>query len=175
MKEFLNIGQQTKIVTIIYIIVLICILFYCFKNFKTIDYQLKILLVFLFFGFSFAIYYSLKEDEKVKLLKDNFSLTSGNVVEYFIPRLTGRGAHKKIKYIYNVNDKFIENYYQENYYVDIPDNKPDLSVLYLVIYEKENPKNSFILLNYPINSSKDLERYKEIFKDKIPEDAIKQD
>jgi len=174
MKDFFNIGQQTKIVTIIYIIVLIIILFYFVKNFKTIDYQLKIILFFLFFGFSFAIHYGLKEDEKVKLLKDNFSLTSGNIEEYFIPKLTGRGAHKKIKYIYNVNGKFIENYYQENYYVDIPDNKPDLGLLYLVIYEKKNPKNSFILLNYPINSSEDFERYKEIFKDNIPADAIKQ-
>ena len=82
---------------------------------------------------------------------------------------------KKIKFIFKVDDKFIDNQYQENYYVDIPDDKPDLTILYLVIYEKTNPKNSFILLNYPVNSSKDFERYKEMFKEKIPDDAIKQD
>jgi len=43
----------------------------------------------------------------------------------------------------------------------------------LVIYEKTNPKNSFILLNYPVTSSEDLERYKDLFKDKIPANAIK--
>lgn len=173
MKDFFNIGEHIKTVAFIYIIVLIYILFFFLKNFKTMDYQLKIILIFLFFGFIYAIYYSIERNKKVSSLRNNFSLTTGNVKEYFVPKLRGRGSNTSIKYIYHVNNQFIENQYQENYYVDIPDDKPDLSLLYLVIYEKANPENSFILLNYPVNSSEDLERYKEIFKDKIPEDAIK--
>jgi len=175
MKEFFNIDEHTKMIAIIYIAVLICILFYFFKNFKKIDYQLKLILVFLFFGFIYAIYSTIEKNEKAFLLRKNFSLTTGNIEEYFVPKLRGRGSNSSIKYIYSVDNEFIQNQYQENYYVDIPDNKPDLSILYLVIYEKTNPKNSFILLNYPITSPEDFERYKEMFKDKIPANAIKQD
>ncbi|OMQ12517.1 hypothetical protein [[Flexibacter] sp. ATCC 35103] len=174
MKNLFSIGTHTKITTLIYIIVLLSIVFYFLKNFRTIDIQLKSILVLLFCGFLFIIYYGINEDKNVSLLRDNFSLTTGSIEEYFIPKLTGRGAHKKIKYVFKVNNIFMENQYQENYYVDIPDDKPDLALLYLVIYEKTNPKNSFILLNYPVNSSDDLERYKKKFKEKIPEDAIKQ-
>ena len=128
MRQILNIGEHTKMVVIIYIIVLICISFYFYKNFKTIDYQLKIILFFLFFGFLYAIYYSIEKNEKVFLLKNNFSLTTGNIEEYFVPKLRGRGSNTSIKYIYRVDDQFIENQYQENYYFDIPDHKPDLAL-----------------------------------------------
>jgi len=175
MKNLFDIGAHTKMTTLIYAFVLICISFYFLKNFKKIDTQLKIILVLLFCGFLFIIYYGIKEDKNVAFLRNNYLLTSGNIEEYFVPKLRGRGSNSSIKYIYSVDNEFIQNQYQENYYVDIPDNKPDLSILYLVIYEKANPKNSFILLNYPITSTEDFERYKEMFKDKIPANAIKQD
>jgi hypothetical protein len=173
MKELFNIGQHTKTVAIIYLIVLIGIVVYFSKNFKKIDMQLKAILVFLFFCFCFLIYYGIEESKRVISLRNNFSLTSGNIEEYVIPKLTGRGAHKKIKYIYKINGEFVENQYQENYYVAIPEDKPDFSILYLVIYEKTNPKNSFMLLNYPIKNPNDLEKYKKLFAEKIPDDAIK--
>lgn len=175
MKNLFSIGDHTKMTTLIYIIALIFIAYYFLKNFKTIDNQLKCVLVLMFFGLLFIIYYGIKEDKNVISLRNDFYLTTGSIEEYFVPKLTGRGAHKSIKYIFKVDDNFIENQYQENYYVAIPDDKPDLNILYLVIYEKKNPKNSFILLNYPVNSSEDLIRYKEIFKNKIPADAIKKD
>lgn len=174
MKDFFPLGEHVKMVTIIYIIVLIFICFYFFKYFKIIDNQLKFLLILLFFFFIYAILYSIEEDQNVTLLKNNYSLTTGNVEEYFVPKIKGRNSYTTVKYIYQVNNDFFENQYQQNYYVDIPDDKPDLSILYLIIYEKTNPKNSFILLNYPINSSTDLEKYKEMFKHEIPANAIKQ-
>lgn len=173
MKDFFNIGQHTKVVAVIYLIVLIGIAVYFSKNFRKIDIQLKVVLVFLFFVFCFLIYYGIEDSKKVISLRNNFSLTSGNIEEYVIPKLTGRGAHKKIKYIYEISGEFIENQYQENYYVAIPEDKPDLSILYLVIYERTNPKNSFILLNYPIKNPNDLEKYRKLFAEKIPDDAIK--
>lgn len=173
MKYFFNISEHIKMTTLIYIIVLICIAFYFLKNIKTIDYQLKLILILLFFGFIYIIYYGIEEDKNVILLKNNYSLTTGNIEEYFVPKLRGRGSNTSIKYIYHVNNKYIKNSYQENPHIDIPNNKPDLSTLYLVIYEKTNPKNSFILLNYPIKNSDDLEKYNKLFADKIPKDAFK--
>jgi len=50
-----------------------------------------------------------------------------------------------------------------------------LDISYLVIYEKDNPGNSFILVNYPINNPDDLDRYRKIFSQGIPDDTFKQE
>ena len=176
MKEYLNFENHTKMVTIIFGILILGICFYFIKNLKTMDIQLKFFLIIIMLGSIAGICKSRQEDKNVMLLKNNFSLTTGNVDEYIVTNLKGKGdTGNSIKYIYSVGNKFFVNSYGENYHADIPNDKPDLSVLYLVIYQKDNPKNSFILLNYPVNSSKDFERYKEMFKEKIPDDAIKQD
>jgi hypothetical protein len=52
---------------------------------------------------------------------------------------------------------------------------PDINIEYLVLYQKDNPRNSVILLNYPIKNSSDFENYKVLFKDEIPKDVFKRD
>lgn len=176
MKEFFNLVGHTKMIISIFGIIILFIIFYIIKNFKTIDIQLKFLLIILIIGLIAGICLSREENKKVTLLKNNFSLTTGSIEQYIVTNLKGKGdTGNSIKYVYSINNQFFVHSYGENYYVDIPNNKPDLSILYLVIYEKMNPKNSFILINYPVSSSEDLERYKEMFKDKIPANAIKQD
>ncbi|WP_337967774.1 hypothetical protein [uncultured Flavobacterium sp.] len=175
MKEFFNLGDHTKIIISIFGIIVLFIVFYFMRNFKTIDIQLKFLLIILIIGLVAGIYLNSKQDKNVALLKNNFYLTTGSIEQYIVTNLKGKGdTGNSIKYVYSIDNQFFVHSYGENYYVDIPNDKPDLSLLYLVIYEKANPKNSFILLNYPVNSSDDLERYKKVFKEKIPEDAIKQ-
>ncbi|KQB41119.1 hypothetical protein RC62_4494 [Flavobacterium aquidurense] len=175
MKDFFNQENHTKTVVVIFIFIIICVIFYFVKNFKSIDNQLKILLMILIVGLVAGICLIREQDKNVELLKNNFYLTTGSIEQYIVTNLKGKGdTGNSIKYIYSVDNHFFVHSYGENYYVDIPNDKPDLSLLYLVIYEKVNPKNSFILLNYPVNSSQDLERYKDLFKDKIPDDAIKQ-
>ncbi|SMP29629.1 hypothetical protein [Flavobacterium hercynium] len=176
MKELFNLGDHTKMITLIFGIIILLISFYLIKNFKTIDIQLKFLLSIIILGLIASILSKKEQDEQVTVLKNNFSLTTGNIETYNITNLKGKGdIGNSIKYIYSVDEQYFVNSYGENYYVKIPQDKPDLSILYLVIYEKTNPKNSFILLNYPITSTEDFERYKEMFKDKIPANAIKQD
>ena len=176
MKDFFNLGSHTKTAILFFLIIIICVIFYLMKNFKTIDIQLKILLLIIILGSIAGISLIQKEDKSVALLRSNFSLATGIIEQYIVTNLKGKGdTGNSIKYIYSINNQFFTNSYGENYYVDIPNDKPDLSLLYLVIYEKANPKNSFILLNYPVTSSEDLERYKDLFKDKIPANAIKQD
>lgn len=176
MKEFFNLGNHTKTVVVIFVIIIICVIFYLVKNFKTIDIQLKFLLMILILGSAAGISLSKKEDKDVELLQNDFSLTTGNIEEYIVPNMKGyRGnTSNSIKYVYKVDKEFISHSYYENYFISIPNDKPDLNILYLVIYEKTNPKNSFILLNYPVNSAEDLKRYEKMFRDKIPADAIKQ-
>lgn len=177
MKDFLNFTNHTKMVIIIFGVLILWICFYCIKNFKTMDIQLRFLLVIVIVGFIAGIFISEEEDRNFALLKSNFSLTSGSIEEYIVPNLKGHRGNTRnsIRYIYKVGKEFISHSYYENYFISIPNDKPDLSLLYLVIYEKTNPRNSFILLNYPINSSDDLEKYKKMFKHGIPADAIKQD
>ena len=177
MKELFNLGDHTKMVISILIIFILFIVFYIIKNFRTIDFQLKIILLIIIIGFLAGILLSKKQDKNFELLKNNFYLTTGSIEEYIVPNLKGyRGnTSNSIKYIYKAGNQFIKNSYIESYFIAIPNKKPDLSILYLVIYEKTNPKNSFILLNYPITSPEDFERYKEMFKDKIPANAFKQD
>lgn len=177
MKEFFNPGSHTKTVVVIFALIMICVLFYLVKNFKTIDIQLKFLLIVLILGSVAGISLSKEEERNVELLRSDFSLTTGSIEEYIVPNMKGfRGnTSNSIRYIYKVGKEFISHSYYENYFISIPNDKPDLSLLYLVIYENTNPRNSFILLNYPINSSGDLEKYKEMFKHEIPADAVKQD
>ncbi|PAM92702.1 hypothetical protein B4N84_21460 [Flavobacterium sp. IR1] len=152
-------------------------MYYFIKNYKTLDVQLKVLLLIAMVGTVWLF-----GEEKIKTkdlnnLKSNYAITTGKIEKYLVANLKGYKGNpgNSIKYSYSYNDEIIENSYYESYLIAIPDNKPDLSILHLVIYEKTNPKNSFILLNYPVTSPEDFERYKEMFKDKIPANAFKQD
>lgn len=45
--------------------------------------------------------------------------------------------------------------------------------MYLVIYEKDNPENSFMLFNYPIKNNSQFEEYKKLFEKGIPNNAFR--
>lgn len=180
MKTINNLTLNSKIGIVVLIFAIIYSLYYLFKNYGTIDTQLKVIMCLLIFGFIYGIYNTIISNDSFNKLIDNYSLTTGKIMQYFVPNLKGGVASRGIssstnyiKYTYNVDSKKYENAYDFNNYVDIPDLKPNLDIEYLVIYEKGNPKNSFILLNYPINSSKDFEKYDDLFKDKIPENVFK--
>lgn len=158
--------------TIIFLIILLCFAIYIIKNYKTIDFQLKIILSIIFLFIIINLYFDVNGVKKVTSLKKDFSLTTGQIEEYFVANRSK--STNKVKYIYLIGNRFFENSYNENPYVSIPDYKPDLKTLYLVIYEKKKPKNSFLLLNYPVNTSEDFKKYKKMFENKIPENAIKE-
>lgn len=180
MKDFFNLQNNTKLFILALLLALIYAFYYLIKNNKTMELQLKIIVILLIMGFVFGIYNSFKENNNFSLLLNNFSLTEGKINQYFVPNLKGglpsRGissSTNSIKYNYYVNKKCFKNGYDFNNYVEIPDEIPDLNITYLVIYEKTDPENSFIFLNYPIKNSDDLEKYKKLFQNKIPKDAFK--
>ncbi|MTH15346.1 hypothetical protein [Flavobacterium sp. LC2016-01] len=173
MKDFLDTLDYIKTPMTICFIILVCFAFYFIKNSKSIDFQLKIIFIVILILVVMTLYFKANGQKNVSFLKKDFSLTSGHIEEYFVA-FSSKNTNK-VTYIYRIGNKFIENSYSQNSYVAIPDYKPDLSILYLVIYEKKNPQNSFILLNYPINTSEDFRNYKKMFENKIPANAIYED
>lgn len=181
MKYISDLQDGTKIKVMILIVVLLYSCYYYFKNYKTIDLQFKILCFIGIAGSIWMMYTEVNRNTNVDLLKVNFELTSGKIEKYVIPNIKGAipslgkaADHNYIKYSYEVNGKKETNSYDENYFIKIPDIKPNLEIPYLVIYEKNNPTNSFILFNYPINSTDDLNVYRKLFSYGIPDDAFKQ-
>lgn len=139
--------------------------------------QLKALFLLLFIGVIGLICFNVNDELQAKSIILNYGLTCGKIDRHIIATTGYKAMAKRygIEYNYLVEGKSIRNRYYENVFVNIPAEKPNVDIEYLVIYENNNPKNSFILLNYPINSNNDLEKYKRLFKIKIPDNAINQD
>jgi hypothetical protein len=110
---------------------------------------------------------------KIKKVKNNYSLTTGKLTRYSPPSKGRTPSPPSIEYNYIVNNQLYQNSYQENSLLEIPDNKPNTDVEYLVIYEKSNVKNSFLLFNYPILDYSDFENFKKQFEKGIPKNTFK--
>lgn len=178
MKEINSLNNHTKIFIIVMLLFAICVSYYLYRNFQNINNELKVILVLLIFGAFFLIYYNYQENVSFNALRNNYALSKGKINNYFVSNkvsLRGGSGSNDIKYSYFINNRQFENKYEERGYVDIPNEKPDINIEYLVLYQKDNPRNSVILLNYPIKNSSDFENYKVLFKDEIPKDVFKRD
>lgn len=150
--------------------------YYLIKNIQKIKNELKTILVLLIFGAFFLSYYNYQENISFNALRSNYSLSKGKINNYFISNkfsLRGGTGSNDLKYTYNVSNREFENKYSDRGYIDIPDVKPDLTIEYLVLFEKDNPQNSVILLNYPIKSKNDFKKYEIIFASGIPKNVFK--
>lgn len=178
MREINNLNNHTKIFIIVMLLFIICASYYLYKKFQNTNNELRIILVLLIFGSIFLSYYNYQENISFNALRNNYAISKGKINNYFISNkvsLRGGSGSNDIKYTYLANNEEFENKYSERGYIDIPDVKPDLNVDYLVLYQKDNPKNSVILLNYPIKNNSDFEKYKSLFKDEIPKNVFKRD
>lgn len=178
MKEINNLNDHTKIFIIVLVLSAVFASYYLYKNFQNINNGLKIILALVIFVSIFFSYSNYVENISFNALKNNYSLSKGKIITYFISNkvsLRGGVGSNNVKYTYSVNNTEFENKYSERGYVDIPDLKPDLSIEYLVLYQKDSPKNSVILLNYPIENSVDFEKYRGLFKNEIPKNVFKRD
>lgn len=173
LSDLKNIETST-ILTILFIIV--AMWFACRmiipNNKKTL--QRKLVIGFLSFGTFIVIYFLIERDINYRTICSNYSVAKGKISNYFVTNRKGHnGSFNSIKYNYIVKNDTLTGNYSENRYVEIPDEKPDIKIDYLVIYENGNFENSFILLNYPIKDSADFIKYQKQFKDKIPENVFK--
>ena len=182
MNTFNNLPQNAKGFICALILAIIYIIYYTYNNYVNMHLQLKIILVILFFGFIYGIKNTLDKSDNFNILKNNYELSKGTIMKYFVSNLKGgvpskgiAGSTNYINYKYYVNSVKFQNGYGPNNYVDLPDIKPNLNVEFLVIYEKGNPQNSFILLNYPIISQNDFKKYLDNFKNEIPENVFETD
>lgn len=172
MKEL---NSHTTIFIIVMLLFAICTSYYLYKKFQNINNELKILLVLLIFGSIFLSYYNYQENISFNALRNNYALSKGKITNYFISNkvsLRGGSGSNDVKYNYLIGNEVFENRYSERGYINIPDVKPDLSIEYLILYQKDNPNNSVILLNYPLKRKSDFDNYKEIFSKGIPKDIF---
>ena len=178
MKEFLNLNGHTQILTTALIIFAIGTGYYFYKNYRKANTELKILLYLLITGSFYLCFYAFQENVMYNALQKKYSITEGKIILYLVSNkisFRGGSGRNSVEYFYFVNNQKYINKYDENGYVEIPDNKPTLNIKYLVIYQKDNPQNSVILLNYPITSANDYSNYKNIFANSIPNDVFLRD
>jgi hypothetical protein len=178
MKVMNNLNNHTKIFVIVLVFSAVFASYYLYKNFQNINNELKTILVLIIFVSIYFSYYNYQENISFNALRNNYALSKGKINNYFISNkvsLRGGSGSNDVKYTYLVNNKEFENKYSERGYIDIPDIKPDLNIEYMVLYQKDNPKNSVILLNYPLRRQGDFEKYEKMFAEGIPKDVFRRD
>ncbi len=154
--------------TVLYYSIITLVVSFLIYKIKILTNSQKLLVGVLYACLSIFAYLSYQRGESFKQLSENFSLASGTITNYeIVPVVRGSGGNK-INYFFNVGGKTYSNGYRDKPFGNIPDDKPDLSVPYLVIFESQNPDNSLILLNYPIRNRDDLASYKRKFRNGIP-------
>ena len=167
--EFINNLEPASIIVLL---LFIAFLIYVLLD-RKIDLQLKIIMTLIGLSLLFMINRQVDFEIKIKKVKNNYSLTTGKLTRYSFPSKGRTASPPSIEYNYIVNDRFYQNSYQENYLIEIPDYKPNTDVEYLVIYEKSNIENSFLLFNYPIMNSSDFENFKKQLEKGIPSNTFK--
>ena len=175
MKEFSNLTNQTQILITALIVFAIGTGYYFYKNYRKANTELKILLCLLITGSFYLCFYAFQENVKYNLLQKKYSITDGEIILYLVSNkisLRGGSGRNSVEYFYFVNNQKYINKYDENGFVEIPDYKPNLNIKYIVMYQKDNPENSVILINYPLNSANDYANYKNIFAKSIPNDVF---
>ena len=178
MNDLNYLNNHTKIFVIVLVFSAVFASYYLYKNFQNTNNELKVILVLLIFGAFFLSYYNIQENRFFNALRNNYALSKGNIITYIVSNkvsLRGGSGSNDVKYTYLVNNKEFENKYSERGYIDIPDIKPDLDIEYMVLYQKGSPKNSVILLNYPLRSQGDFENYEKMFAEGIPKDVFRRD
>ncbi len=148
-------------------------LVYFFKLKKSHNTEWKLLYFVVLIFFSIGIYLYIKKDQDFNNLKKDYELSIGIINKYIVTK-AGKGQNGNIcEFDFQVGSKLIKSQNSSNPYTNLPNNKPNLDINYLVIYQKNNPENNFILLNYPIKDSLDFFNYKKEFKNAIPEKVFK--
>lgn len=144
MQYISELQDGTKVKLIILLIVLCFSSYYIFKNYKTANLQLRIFCFIGIIGSVWLMYTEINKNNNVNLLKQNFELTTGKIEKYIVPNIKGAipslgkvSDHNYIKYSYEENNNKLTNSYEENYFIKIPDVKPNLDLSYLVIYQKK--------------------------------------
>ena len=167
--EFIN---NLETASIIVLILFITFLIYVMID-RKIDLKLKIIMTLISLSILFIMYRQINFEIKIKKVKNDYSLTTGKLTRYSPPSKGRNTSPPSIEFNYVINNSLYQNSYQENSLIEIPDYKPNTDVEYLVIYEKSDAKNSFLLFNYPILKSTDFENFKKKFKKGIPNNTFK--
>jgi hypothetical protein len=169
MEFFLSLSSVFRIIIELLIAILLFRLCFFLRYFSKFESTSLISIFVLMFGMVVCFFNLFVERHCVMQLKENYALAEGEITYYE----TGRGKSKgQIEYNYMVDEKMILDTLYENSFVKIPDEKPDTTLKYLVIYHEDSPQNSFILCDYPIIGNLDKIRYEKLFEKEIPIDVF---
>jgi hypothetical protein len=113
----------------------------------------------------------INKDRKITELKQNYEIAIGKIDKYIVTKDVNK--LNTCDFTFEKNREAFYGNNNSNPYTNLPNEKPNLELSYLVIYQKSKPINSYILLNYPIKDSLDFKRYKLIFDNGIPENIFR--
>ncbi|MFA7444809.1 MAG: hypothetical protein WCY89_02600 [Flavobacteriaceae bacterium] len=161
------------------IIIIITLLVFVFsllllQKLTKFDFHLKAIIIVFISLFSAMILLSIKGNTEFEKLKNDYAFSEGTILEYI--NNEGKKPTKrliqKVKYKYLVDNYIYTNQINEYSEIVFPYFKPNLEMKYLVIYEKNNPQNSYILFNYPLNNTIQKDEYIKLFEKGIPENVF---
>lgn len=116
-----------------------------------------------------GIYFACKEDKQYKDKNNNLEkfgmFTIGRVVQYDRKNYGQAGSSPEIKFSYLVHGKY---YLAESDYSVPNENGPQEGSFFMAIYLPNNPQIGILLLDYPVKSAGDFNKYMEEFKIKHP-------
>ena len=125
----------------------------------------RIIVVSILVIFSVYAYFQLQENKKNDDLEKIEMFTLGRVVEYSPRVLQTDSSSPKLKFAYKVQGK---DYLEESYY-DVPDkNGPQPGSLFMAVYLQKYPQICTLLLNCPVKSAAEYNKYIEEFKIHCP-------
>lgn len=170
MEFFLELNMYFKIIILLLITLILFRLCYFFEGFSTFKFPNLLGIFIVLFVAVIMFFVALVQTHFVMKIKEDYGLAAGKVTYFKSGK--GRRQTAQVDFNYTVNGELISNTVTENSFVEIPDTKPDTTLSYLVIYEKNWPENSYLLFNYPIIESGDILEYEELFKRGIPDDVF---
>lgn len=173
LNNFQGFTSLSILLTIIVAIVFIIALVYFFKNTKLYNkHSIPLYFVLLIF-FTVAGFMYINRDRKITDLKTDYEIAIGKIDKY----IATKGVNKLNRCSFTFEKKgkvfYVDN--NSNPYTNLPNEKPNLELSYLVIYQKSKPINSYILLNYPIKDSSEFKKYHVLFEKEIPKNVFRND
>ena len=134
---------------------------------------LKPLYLVLLIVFTVASFMYINKDHKITDLKADYGIANGKIEKYIVSK--GVNKLNTCDFTFITNGEVFYGNNNSNPFTNLPNEKPNLELNYLVIYQKSKPINNYILLNYPIKDSTDFKKYRVLFEKGIHKNVFRND
>lgn len=173
LNNFYGFAPFNLLLAIGIIIIFIVALVYFYKNSKQYNKHSTPLYFVLLIIFTAAGFIYINKDQKITDLKADYGIAIGKIDKYIVTK--GVNKLNTCDFTFEKNSEVFYGNNNSNPNINLPNEKPNLEINYLVIYQKLKPTNSYVLLNYPIKDSLDFKKYQVLFEKEIPENVFRND